>query len=62
MSFLWDSNILRYYTNTHPRLLVNLQRVPLQDVLLSVVVVAEQTYSSTASNAAAAIASQSNPK
>lgn len=42
MSFLWDSNILRYYLDDHPRLLQNLKKVPRQRVLLPVVVVAEQ--------------------
>lgn len=42
MSFLWDSNILRHYLDTHPRLFENLKKVPRQRVLLPVVVVAEQ--------------------
>ncbi len=42
MSFLWDSNILRHYLDTHPRLLENLKKVPRQSILLPVVVVAEQ--------------------
>ena len=28
MSFLWDSNILRHYLDTHPRLFENLKKVP----------------------------------
>lgn len=42
MSFLWDSNILRHYADDHPRLLVNLRKVHRQEILLSVIVVAEQ--------------------
>lgn len=42
MSFLWDSNILRYYLDDHPLLLENLKKVPRRDVLLPVVVAAEQ--------------------
>lgn len=42
MSFLWDSNILRHYLDDHPLLLENLKKVPRRDVLLPVVVAAEQ--------------------
>src|SRR5262249_46591790 len=42
MSFLWDSNILRHYLNDHPLLLENLKKVPRRDVMLPVVVAAEQ--------------------
>jgi predicted nucleic acid-binding protein len=42
MSFLWDSNILRYYLEDHPLLLDNLKKVPRQEVWLPVIVVAEQ--------------------
>lgn len=42
MSFLWDSNILRHYLDDHPMLLENLKKVPRRDVLLPVVVAAEQ--------------------
>lgn len=42
MSFLWDSNILRHYLDDHPLLLENLKKVPRHDVMLPVVVVAEQ--------------------
>lgn len=42
MSFLWDSNILRHYLDDHPLLLENLKKVPRNDVMLPVVVVAEQ--------------------
>ena len=42
MSFLWDSNILRHYLDDHPLLLENLKKVPRSDVLLPVVVAAEQ--------------------
>lgn len=42
MSFLWDSNILRHYLDDHPLLLENLQQVPRTEVLLPVVVAAEQ--------------------
>jgi predicted nucleic acid-binding protein len=39
MSFLWDSNILRHY---HPLLLENLKKVPRRNVMLPVIVAAEQ--------------------
>jgi predicted nucleic acid-binding protein len=42
MSFLWDSNILRHYLDDHPLLLENLKKVSRRDVLLPVVVAAEQ--------------------
>ncbi len=42
MKYLWDSNILRHYLGDHPRLLENLKKINRQDVLLPVVVVAEQ--------------------
>ncbi len=42
MSFLWDSNILRHYVDGHPRLLQNLRKVPRHNVMLPVIVVAEQ--------------------
>jgi predicted nucleic acid-binding protein len=42
MSFLWDSNILRHYLDDHPLLLENLKKVPRRDVMLPVVVAAEQ--------------------
>jgi predicted nucleic acid-binding protein len=42
MSFLWDSNILRYYLEDHPLLLKNLKKVSRQHVRLPVIVVAEQ--------------------
>ncbi len=42
MSFLWDSNILRHYLDDHPLLLENLKKVPRRNVLLPVIVAAEQ--------------------
>ena len=42
MSILWDSNILRHYVDDHPRLLQNLRKVPRHNVMLPVIVVAEQ--------------------
>jgi len=42
MNFLWDSNILRHYLDDHPLLLENLKKVPRRDVMLPVVVAAEQ--------------------
>lgn len=42
MKYLWDSNIFRHYLDDHPLLLENLKKVNRQDVLLPVVVVAEQ--------------------
>ncbi len=42
MSFLWDSNIIRYYLEDHPLLLDNLKKVSRQEVWLPVIVVAEQ--------------------
>lgn len=42
MSFLWDSNILRHYVDDDPRLLQNLRKVPRHNVVLPVIVVAEQ--------------------
>ena len=42
MSFLWDSNILRYYLADHSRLRQNLLKVPRHHVLLPVIVAAEQ--------------------
>jgi predicted nucleic acid-binding protein len=42
MSYLWDSNILRHYLETHPQLLENLGKVPHHEVLIPVVVAAEQ--------------------
>lgn len=42
MSFLWDSNILRHYLDDHPLLLENLKKVSRRDVMLPVVVAAEQ--------------------
>lgn len=42
MSFLWDSNILRHYLGDHPLLLENLKKVSRRDVMLPVVVAAEQ--------------------
>jgi predicted nucleic acid-binding protein len=42
MKYLWDSNVLRHYLDDHPLLLENLKKVNRQDVLLPVVVVAEQ--------------------
>jgi predicted nucleic acid-binding protein len=42
MIFLWDSNILRHYLDDHSLLLENLKKVSRQNVMLPVVVVAEQ--------------------
>jgi predicted nucleic acid-binding protein len=42
MIFLRDSNILRHYLDDHPLLLENLKKVSRQNVMLPVVVVAEQ--------------------
>ena len=42
MSYLLDSNILRHYFETHPLLLENLGKAPHHEVLIPVVVVAEQ--------------------
>jgi len=42
MSFLWDSNILRHYLDDHPLLLENLKKVSRRDVMLPVIVAAEQ--------------------
>ena len=42
MSYLWDSNILRHYFFDHPLLLENLNKVPRRDILIPVVVAAEQ--------------------
>jgi len=42
MSFIWDSNILRHYLDDHPLLLENLKKVSRRDVMLPVVVAAEQ--------------------
>ena len=42
MSFLWDSNIIRHYIDDHPRLLKNLEHISRQEILLPIVVVAEQ--------------------
>lgn len=42
MAYLWDSNILRHYTAKHPTLFDNLKRVPSQEILILVIVYAEQ--------------------
>jgi predicted nucleic acid-binding protein len=42
MSYLWDSNILRHYLETHPQLLENLGKVPHHEILIPIVVAAEQ--------------------
>lgn len=42
MAYLWDSNILRHYTAKHPALFDNLQRVPSHEILIPVIVYAEQ--------------------
>ena len=42
MAYLWDSNILRHYTSNHPALFEHLKRVPRQEVLIPVIVYAEQ--------------------
>lgn len=42
MAYLWDSNILRYYTAKHPALLDHLKRVPSHEVLIPIIVYAEQ--------------------
>ncbi len=42
MIWLWDSNIVRHYLDDHPLLLENLKKVPRQNVMLPVVVAAEQ--------------------
>ena len=42
MAYLWDSNILRHYTANHPALFDHLNRVPAQEVLIPVIVYAEQ--------------------
>ena len=42
MSYLWDSNILRHYMDDHPLLLENLNKVPRRDILIPVIVAAEQ--------------------
>lgn len=39
--YLWDSNILRHFTQNHPNLNSHLERVSWQDVALPSVVVAE---------------------
>jgi predicted nucleic acid-binding protein len=42
MAYLWDSNILRYYSARHPQLHDNLSRVPKHEILIPLVVYAEQ--------------------
>ena len=42
MPYLWDSNILRHYTAKHPALFDHLKRVPSHEILIPVVVYAEQ--------------------
>jgi predicted nucleic acid-binding protein len=42
MAYLWDSNILRFYSTKHPVLYDNFSRVPSREVLIPVVVYAEQ--------------------
>jgi len=42
MAYLWDSNILRHYINDHPLLLENLERISRDEVLVSIIVYAEQ--------------------
>ncbi len=42
MAYLWDSNILRHYSAKHPVLHENLKRVPISEILIPIVVYAEQ--------------------
>ncbi|MGH9847777.1 MAG: type II toxin-antitoxin system VapC family toxin, partial [Blastocatellia bacterium] len=42
MAYLWDSNILRHYSAKHPTLHENLKRAPISEVLIPIVVYAEQ--------------------
>ncbi len=42
MAYLWDSNILRFYSAKHPILFENLGRVRSREVLIPVIVYAEQ--------------------
>lgn len=42
MAYLWDTNILRHYSNDHPLLLENLKRVSRTEVLIPIIVYAEQ--------------------
>jgi predicted nucleic acid-binding protein len=42
MAYLWDSNILRHYSAKHPVLHENLKRAPITEVLIPIVVYAEQ--------------------
>lgn len=42
MAYLWDSNILRHYSARHPVLYENLKRTSIQEVLIPIVVYAEQ--------------------
>ena len=42
MSYLWDSNIIRHYLQQHPRLQKNIQKISHDEVMLPVVVAAEQ--------------------
>jgi predicted nucleic acid-binding protein len=43
MAYLWDSNILRHYLDDHPLLLENLKRVDHDEILIPIIVHAEQT-------------------
>jgi hypothetical protein len=42
MAYLWDSNILRYYSAKHPVLEENLKRTSISEVLIPIIVYAEQ--------------------
>lgn len=42
MAYLWDSNILRHYTAKHQALLGYLERIPSREILIPVIVYAEQ--------------------
>jgi predicted nucleic acid-binding protein len=42
MAYLWDSNILRFYSAKHPGLYENLNRVSSSEILIPIVVYAEQ--------------------
>lgn len=42
MAYLWDSNILRHYSDDHPLLIENLERIRRDRVLIPIIVYAEQ--------------------
>ena len=42
MAYLWDSNIVRHYSSKHPLLFENLKRVPSSEILIPLIVYAEQ--------------------